>query len=634
MLLRKLLTTWGTFLILILLCFVLHLLTPAFLTKSNIINVVLQSSINAILAVGMTFVIITAGIDLSVGSILALSSVILGDALHSGIPLPIAIILGILVGGVCGFVNGALVSWAKLPPFIATLGMMSIARGLALVYTSGQPITGFSAQFRWIANGTILTIPFPIIVMLLLVVIAHLVLKYTPFGRYVYAVGGNPEASWLSGINVKRVLLSVYIISGVLSGIGAIILTSRLNSAQPIAGIMYELDAIAASVIGGTSLMGGEGSVLGTLIGALIMGVLRNGLNLLDVSSYVQQVVIGSVIILAVLLDKVRKRIIKDIPLDREKEISYHKVAIATSIIFLILFSLSYIVHRYRKVEPAVALIVKTMNNPFFIDMVESAKETAKKYNIKLIVQAPEREVDVEKQIQIMENMIQLGVKAIIVDPTGSKEIIPAIVKANKAGIPVIVVDTMIDRKLAEELSAKIESFIGSDNFEGGRLAGEFIAKRLNGSGKVAILEGIAGHETSDARKRGFLAGIKKYPGIEVVASQTANCERGMGFDVFQNMLQAHPEIDAVFAVNDLMALGAIEAISASGIKKKIIVVGFDANPDARKAIKEGRMTASVAQYPSEMGRRAVEIAIKVIRGEKVKKIIPTKVEVITKDNL
>ncbi|MBN2007875.1 ribose ABC transporter permease [candidate division KSB1 bacterium] len=299
---------FGTLLGLLILCIVLWILSPYFLTVSNLLNIAQQTSINAIIAVGMTFVIITAGIDLSVGSILAFSGVVLASTLRIGLPLPLALFAGLAVGMFCGLINGLLITYGKLPPFISTLGMMSVARGAALLYSSGRPISGFSDSLRFLATGEILYIPTPVIIMIAVYVIAHFILTRTKFGRYTYAIGGNEEAAVLSGVNVKLNKAMVYGICGMLSGLAAVILTARLNSAQPIAGIMYELDAIAATVIGGTSLMGGEGTIFGTLIGAFIMGVLRNGLNLLGVSSFIQQIVIGSVIIIAVLVDMALKR--------------------------------------------------------------------------------------------------------------------------------------------------------------------------------------------------------------------------------------------------------------------------------------------------------------------------------------
>jgi ribose transport system permease protein len=299
---------FGTLIGLAVLCAILWILTPYFLTVSNLLNVAEQTSINAIVAVGMTFVILSGGIDLSVGSIVALSGVVLGASLKSDQPMLVGIIVASLVGLACGLGNGALVSWGGLPPFIVTLGTMSIARGAALLFTEGRPVSGFDAGFRALATGRAGFIPAPVIVMLLVYLAAHFVLSRTTFGRYVYAIGGNEEATRLSGVAIRFHKTMIYGVSGLMSAIAAIILTARLNSAQPIAGMMYELDAIAATVIGGTSLMGGEGSLGGTLVGALIMGVLRNGLNLLGVSSFLQQIVIGGVIVVAVLLDTILKR--------------------------------------------------------------------------------------------------------------------------------------------------------------------------------------------------------------------------------------------------------------------------------------------------------------------------------------
>lgn len=281
-----------------------------------------------------------------------------------------------------------------------------------------------------------------------------------------------------------------------------------------------------------------------------------------------------------------------------------------------------------------IALVVKTLNNPFFIDMEKGAEEAAAELGVKLIVQAAEREVDVEMQMQIIENLIQRKVAAICVSPSGSREIIPAIIKANKAGIPVLTVDTRIDTTALKEAGGTVVTFIGSDNYQGGVIAGEYILELLNSKGNIAILEGLPGHETGDQRLSGFHAAIDDVEGIEVVTSQTANWERGKGYIVFQNILQAHPEVDALFACNDIMALGAAEAISAVGKTGKIIVVAFDAVEDAKIAILNGQMNASIAQYPSEMGRQAVINAVKVINGEDIPDYIPIKIELITKDKL
>jgi len=283
--------------------------------------------------------------------------------------------------------------------------------------------------------------------------------------------------------------------------------------------------------------------------------------------------------------------------------------------------------------KPTVALVLKTLNHPFFVDMRRGAQEAADLLGVTLLVQAAEREIDVEKQMQIVENLIQTGIQALAITPSGSRVIVSALVKARDARVPIIVVDTRLDAKAAADAGVRGETFVGSDNYEGGRLAGEFMVKATGGKAHVAILEGIPGHETGDSRLRGFHDAVKGSPGIAIIASQPANWERDQGFNVFQNMLQAHPDIDSLFACSDLMALGALEAIAAAHRTGTIKVVGFDALDDAKKAIAAGTMEASVAQFPAEMGRAAIESAVKVIHGEKLADDIKVKLELVTRDN-
>ncbi|MFP3324004.1 ribose ABC transporter permease [Planococcus sp. SIMBA_160] len=296
----------APFIGLILIIIIITAINPSFLSMSNILNVLRQVSINALIAFGMTFVILTGGIDLSVGSILALTGAVTAGMMASGIDPILAMLLGLFLGAVLGAINGVIIAKGKVAPFIATLATMTIYRGLTLVYTEGRPISGLgdSMSFQMLGKGYFLGIPIPVVTMLVSFGILYFILKKTTFGRRVYAVGGNEEASVLSGINADRIKIYVYSLVGALAALASLILTSRLNSAQPTAGQMFELDAIAAVVLGGTSLTGGRGWIVGTLIGALIIGVLNNGLNLIGVSSFFQQVVKGAVILLAVLLDR------------------------------------------------------------------------------------------------------------------------------------------------------------------------------------------------------------------------------------------------------------------------------------------------------------------------------------------
>lgn len=287
----------------------LSIASPVFLSADNLFNIGVQTSYTAVIAIGMTLVIITAGIDLSVGSVAALSGVV-GVVLMTkmGIPVVPAIIGGILVGAACGLVNGILVSVAGLNPFIATLGMLSVARGLVYIPTNARAVFGAPDSFRLLGQGVIGSIPIPIIVVAVMAVVGYVVLSRTKLGRYAYAMGSNREAARLSGIPIKRYLTSVYVISGALAGFGGMIASSQVASGQPNFGMGLELDAIAAAVIGGASLFGGQGTVVGTLIGAFLIALIRNGSVLLDVNIYYQQVIIGVVIWVAVLWDQYRRR--------------------------------------------------------------------------------------------------------------------------------------------------------------------------------------------------------------------------------------------------------------------------------------------------------------------------------------
>ena len=305
--LRNILKSYGIVIAFLLICALLAFLSPVFRTVNNFTLILRQTSIYGIMAVGMTFVILTGGIDLSVGSVLALSGAICAGMLKSGMALPGVLAITLAVGIGCGIFNGMAVTVGRITPFVVSLGMMSIARGLTLIYSKGYPISGFDTDFRLIGGGYLLGVPIPIIIFIGIVLLAWVVLTQTRLGRYTYAIGGNEETVKLSGVNAGFFKSLAYVIVSLTAAISAIISTSRLNSGGPQAGVGYELDVIAAVVIGGTSLSGGRGSIWGTFIGALMIGVINNGMNLLGISPYFQQVVKGFIIIGAVLLDRLRE---------------------------------------------------------------------------------------------------------------------------------------------------------------------------------------------------------------------------------------------------------------------------------------------------------------------------------------
>ena len=305
----ELLRRFSVFIILLANCLVFAAGSRDFLATSNLLNVALQTSIIAIVAIGMTFTILTGGIDLSVGSLMALCGALAaGLAVRQGLGTYGGIGLALLVGPLLGVVNGLLIIKGGMPPFVATLAMMTVGRGLTLVYTQGRPIAGLEKDFIFWGTGRQLGIPVPVILMVVLFLVAFVVLRYTRFGLYVYATGGNEETTRLAGVSPNKIKLAVYVVSGFTAALGGVLLTARLWSAQPNAAVGWELDAIAAPVLGGVSLFGGVGSIGGTVVGAFIIGVMSNGLNLLGVPSYYQQVIKGIVFILAVMLDLLTKR--------------------------------------------------------------------------------------------------------------------------------------------------------------------------------------------------------------------------------------------------------------------------------------------------------------------------------------
>nr|WP_197973777.1 substrate-binding domain-containing protein [Streptomyces gossypiisoli] len=626
---RRLLLDNGALTALIVLVVALSALSGDFLTADNLLNIGVQAAVTAILAFGVTFVIVSAGIDLSVGSVTALSATVLAwSATNEGVPVVVAVVLAVATGVACGLVNGFLISYGKLPPFIATLAMLSVARGLSLVVSQGSPIA-FPESVSHLGDTLGGWLPVPVLVMVVMGLITAFVLGRTYIGRSMYAIGGNEEAARLSGLRVKRQKLVIYALSGLFAAAAGIVLASRLSSAQPQAAQGYELDAIAAVVIGGASLAGGTGKASGTLIGALILAVLRNGLNLLSVSAFWQQVVIGVVIALAVLLDTVRRKA-GATPVGAgggggakgRQAVTYLLAAVVAAAVV----GATSLLHSGSSAaaQQKVGLSLSTLNNPFFVQIRAGAEAEAKKLGVDLTV--TDAQNDASQQANQLQNFTSEGLSSIIVNPVDSDAAGPAVRAANQAGIPVVGVDRGVNK-------AKTAALVASDNVEGGELGAKALAEKLGGRGTIVILQGQAGTSASRERGAGFAEGLKAYPGIKVVAKQPADFDRTKGLDVMTNLLQAHPDIDGVFAENDEMALGAIKALGSKA-GTSVQVVGFDGTPDGLKAVQDGTLYASVAQQPRELGRIAVDNALRAAEGEKVSATVKVPVKVVTKENV
>ncbi|MFD3788404.1 substrate-binding domain-containing protein [Streptomyces cyaneofuscatus] len=629
---RRVLLDNGALSALVVLVVAMSLLSGDFLTTQNLLNVGVQAAVTAILAFGVTFVIVSAGIDLSVGSVAALSATVLAwSATSAGVPVVLAVILAIVTGIACGFVNGALISYGKLPPFIATLAMLSIARGLSLVISQGSPIA-FPDSVSRLGDTLGGWLPVPVLMMIAMGLITALILGRTFIGRSMYAIGGNEEAARLSGLRVKRQKIVIYALSGLFAAVAGVVLASRLVSAQPQAAQGYELDAIAAVVIGGASLAGGVGKASGTLIGALILAVLRNGLNLLSVSAFWQQVVIGVVIALAVLLDTLRRKAgsgaassagtAPGAPGSGRK--GAFKFAGAALAVALVVGAVSYVNSVSSGGTTKVGMSLSTLNNPFFVQMKDGAQAEAKKAGIDLTV--TDAQNDASQQANQLQNFTSSGVSSIIVNPVDSDAVGPGVRSANKADIPVIAADRGVNK-------ADAATLVASDNVAGGKLAADALADKLDGKGSIVILQGTAGTSASRERGAGFAEGLKAYPDIKVVAKQPADFDRTKGLDVMTNLVQSHPGITGVFAENDEMALGAVKALGSKA-GKSVSVVGFDGTPDGLKAVEAGTLYASVAQQPSELGRIAVQNAVRAAKGDKVEKTVKVPVKVVTRENV
>lgn len=627
---RRLLLDNGALTALIALVIAMSALSGDFLTTDNLLNIGVQAAVTAILAFGVTFVIVSAGIDLSVGSVAALSATVLAwMATSEGVPVWIAVILAVATGIAAGLVNGVLISYGKLPPFIATLAMLSVGRGLSLVISQGSPIA-FPSSVSHLGDTLGGWLPVPVLVMVVMGLITAVILGRTYIGRSMYAIGGNEEAARLSGLRVKKQKIAIYALSGLFAAAAGIVLASRLSSAQPQAAQGYELDAIAAVVIGGASLAGGTGKASGTLIGALILAVLRNGLNLLSVSAFWQQVVIGVVIALAVLLDTVRRKAGATpvaagagTPGGRGKQAATY--IIAAVVAAAIVGAMSFLhTGSSSTASKKVGLSLSTLNNPFFVQIKAGAQQEAKKLGLDLTV--TDAQNDASQQANQLQNFTSSGLGSIIVNPVDSDAAGPSVRSANKADIPVIGVDRGVNK-------ADTAALVASDNIEGGKLGAKALAEKLGGKGKIVILQGLAGTSASRERGAGFAEGLKAYPGIQVVARQPADFDRTKGLDVMTNLLQAHPDVQGVFAENDEMALGAIKALGSKA-GKSVSVIGFDGTPDGLTAVKNGTLYASVAQQPKELGRIAVENALKAAEGKKVEKTVMVPVKVVTAQNV
>lgn len=603
--------------------------TPLFLQPSNMLNVLLTAAVVALIAAGQTYVIILAEIDLSVGAVLGFSAITTASVISQyGVVAGLA--AGLAVGALAGLINGVLVTKAKMPSFIATLATMSIFAGLTLQFSQGNPVKVTNEAFLALGQGNLLGIPTPIWIMLVLGVLFGYILARTRYGRELYATGDNADAARLAGISTDRVKILAFMISGVLAATAGFILTARLGTAQPTAGTGLELAAIAAVIIGGTSLAGGRGALLGTLVGAVLLAMIDNGLNLLNVSPFLQSVVKGAVILLAVFVDRNSGVLMRIFRPGRPAGATpatasasgpgapaplLPKVAMISVVGLLVVGA--GVTTAVRSTDDGNAgaqqqsatLVISTLNNPFFVSVGDGAKDQAAKLGVNLDVQNANNN-DTAALNQATTALVKKpGV--LLLDPTSSEAGGSITVKANQANVPVVAFDRVPDQ-------GKLAAFIGYDAVQAGKNGAKALCEAVGGTGKVAELQGLLGTSVARDRSEGFKAGMKECPGVQVVAVQSADFDRGKALDVTTNILQANPGITGIYGANDEMALGAVAAVKSRGLLATIKIVGNDGIGDALAAVKSGEMYATNAESPFALGQEVAKIGHAVASGDKV----------------
>ena len=604
-------------------------LRSVFLKPGNLLAIVNRIVVIAVIAIGMTLVIITAGIDLSVGSLIALSAVVatlfmkkMGGIDAPSWTIPVGFLLGTLVCGLLGAIAGMIIAWSRVAAFITTLTFMMVARGLARILTNEYSIYQVPDGLPWLGRGYSLGIPNTVILLVILYAIAHIFMSRTRLARHIYAVGGNEEAARLSGVPVKFVTVFVYTISGLVAGLGGCILASRIGSGSPAIGQMFELYVIAAVVVGGTSLFGGSGKILGTLIGAFIISVIQNGMNSLHLGDPQQLVVLGAVILGATLLDKFRSKggLFKLSRGIRERS-GRTKAVFAT----LCLTALAAVIVPFARSKTDDALIPQTQGkigvtcsnlaNPFFKLIAEVMENEARKHGYQVVARSADQ--DPARQNTQIADFVAQECDAIFLNPVDSQAVGQAVKDAHAAGIPVFTYDIQVSAAGAADL---IVSHIGSDNFQGGRLAGESMMKATGDTGEIALItypEATSGVLRVD----GFKDYLQEHRSrLKIVAELAAEGDRPSGLNVATDILQTHPDIVGIFAINDPSGLGAYSAIASEGKQDHVTIIGFDASPAGKQAVFENKLYDTPQQYPRKMASGTVAAFIKYLDGEDVAK--------------
>ena len=636
-----------------------------FFAGPNLLNVARTFSWLAIAAFGESMVIIIGGIDLSVGATMGLAGLISALCMQIGLPVPLAIASGLATGTLAGWINGTIVAHVKLPPFIVTLGTMSVVQGLTHGLSGGWSVTDLPQGFRVLGQSDLvlgpLSLPLPFIFVLGLAVLVSLLTNQTVLGRYIYALADSEQALRIAGLNVARVKVTTYALCGILAATGGLLMTARLGVATPTAATGYELDIIAAAVIGGTSLFGGKGSILGVLLGAAFMQVLRNGLVLLGFPAYWQEAAMGAMILLAILLDYWQRekasawsrkegqgtevqRIEKRWTLIQSRRRAL--TALIPTVLLLIVLLIWQTLARSRSdassSEPpnrqtlTIAWIPKALNNPVFElgrqGAIEKAAELSTDGPVQVeVLYMGSVSSDAAEQVHVMEDVIARDVDAIAISCNDPVACIDPINKAVAAGIPVMTWD-------ADSPKSRRFTYLGVDNYQAGQAAADLLVRAMGQQGDVAVLTGVPGAHNLEERSRGFRDGIEPYPDIRIVTTAVSNDDINLGVQVVEETMQARPDLDGWFFVGmwPLVAdRGSMPLWEEAALRGDTKTVAFDTLPVELELLREGYLSGLVGQKYWGWGYDSIQIIYDyIINGKTYPPFISSGMDIVTRNNV
>ena len=604
------------------------------------------ASTDGLMVIGMTIVIVCGAFDMSVGSQMALCGLVAALLMKAGAPVPVAVLFALLTGVVAGWINGTIVTKLKINPFITTLGTMSIFRGIVLVVTKSNPPTGFPESFLDLAWSKILGVPLPIVLLIVAIVVGDLFLRHLRYLRQVYFVGSNEAAARLTGIPTARVKTAAFVLTGFLAASAGVLVAARANAVDPNGGMGAELRVIAAVIVGGASLSGGRGTILGSFLGLMLMQIITTGLVFINVAPEAQLIAVGLVLILAAVIDQVGSswgsRIVSLLTTTRSK-----KVERAINVV-LILVIIGLVLARFgggpadtgrvaQVSDQQYVMIAAATGAPYWIDSKAGLYDKAKELGVKAIFTGPQT-VDVNQQIDAVNRAIAQHVDGIIMVPMADS-VTPAINKAIEAGIPVVCAD-------ADAPSSRRYTFVGTGNYNAGRQVGELLAEKLNGQGEVALIY-IPGADNLAQRLNGCKDALKKFPGIEVVAVGNDQGSLTEAQKVCRTIMQAHPKLLGFACVDAGGGQGAAVAVKEAGKIGKVHIIGMDRDEATLQFIEQGIIDASIGQRTYTMAYTALQLVYN-LRNNQIhmvgnwKKIgisplpplIDTGSFVITKDNV